>query len=179
MIATNKLPAMLSGLKLAIDVYYRDEHAKAVGLLFRDWTDDAPLDIKSVVVNAVLPYEPGNFYKRELPCILALLALFDMTTIDTLIVDGYVYLNDEGKPGLGAHLYETLRQKITVVGVAKTSFHDNARHVVTVTRQSKNPLFVSAVGTRVEVAAENVRRMHGSFRMPTLLKMLDQETRKA
>ena len=177
--ATNKLPAMLSGLKLAIDVYYRDEHAKAVGLLFRDWTDDAPLDIKSVVVNAVLPYEPGSFYKRELPCILALLALFDMTTIDTLIVDGYVYLNDDGKPGLGAHLYEALDQKITVVGVAKTSFHDNARHVVTVTRQSKNPLFVSAVGTRVEVAAEHVRRMHGAFRMPTLLKMLDQETRKA
>ncbi|SHI01484.1 Endonuclease V [Chryseolinea serpens] len=170
---------MLSGLKLAIDVYYRDEHAKAVGLQFRDWTDDAPLDIKSVVVNAVLPYEPGNFYKRELPCILALLALFDITTIDTLIVDGYVYLNDDGKPGLGAHLYEALDQKIAVVGVAKTSFHDNARHVVTVTRQSKNPLFVSAVGMRVEVAAENVRRMHGPFRMPTLLKMLDQETRKA
>ena len=37
--APNKLPAMLSGLKLAIDVYYRDEHAKAVGLLFRDWAE--------------------------------------------------------------------------------------------------------------------------------------------
>lgn len=176
--AANKLPAMISGLKLAIDVYYRDDHAKAVGLLFRDWTDDAPIDIKSVTINAVSPYEPGSFYKRELPCILALLALFDMAAVDTLIVDGYVYLDDDGKPGLGAHLYEALGQKIAVVGVAKTSFHGNSRHVVTVTRQSKNPLFVSAIGTRVEVASENVRRMHGPYRMPTLLKMLDQETRK-
>jgi len=170
---------MLSGLKLAIDVYYRDDHAKVVGLLFREWTDDVPLDIKSVTVDAVSPYEPGNFYKRELPCILALLALFDTATIDTLVVDGYVYLDDRGKPGLGAHLYKALDQKIAVVGVAKTSFHGNARHVVTVTRQSKNPLFVSAIGTRVEFASENVLRMHGPYRMPTLLKILDQETRKA
>ncbi|MBL0743492.1 endonuclease V [Chryseolinea lacunae] len=165
-------------MKLAIDVYYHNTTAKAVGVLFDDWQAATPTQIISTDVDDVADYEPGNFYKRELPCILKLLEQIDLTTLDVIVVDGYVHLNDDGKAGLGAHLFEALGGKIPVVGVAKTSFHNNTRNVVPVLRSSKNPLFVTAIGTALPAAAASVQNMHGPFRMPTLLKVLDQETRR-
>lgn len=165
-------------MKLAIDVYYRDTTAKAVGVLFDDWSAPTPTQVITVDVDNVAEYEPGNFYKRELPCILKLLEQIDLATLDVIVVDGYVHLDDEGKAGLGAHLFEALESKIPVVGVAKTSFHNNTRNVVAVVRASKNPLFVTAMGTELSAAATSVQNMHGPFRMPTLLKLLDQETRR-
>jgi hypothetical protein len=38
------------------------------------------------------------------------------------IVDGYVWLDDAGKPGLGAHLYQALGGRVAVLGVAETKF---------------------------------------------------------
>jgi deoxyribonuclease V len=64
-------------------------------------------------------YTSGEFYKRELPCILSLLGKNHFDNIEAIIVDGFVYLDDQNKLGLGGHLYERLPYKVPVIGVAK------------------------------------------------------------
>ena len=48
-------------------------------------------------------YVPGEFYKRELPCIIKLLDLVE-EHIDCIIIDGFVYLDGDTRPGLGKHI---------------------------------------------------------------------------
>lgn len=43
---------------------------------------------------------------------------------------------------------------------------------------SKNPLFVTALGGNLVDYAKKVANMDGDFRIPTLLKILDVETKK-
>ena len=88
-------------------------------------------------------------------------------------------LDDEGEKGLGGYLYEALNQKIPVIGVAKRSFRNLDKKVIPVKRgESKNPLFVTALGGDLVDYAEKVAQMDGAFRIPTLLKILDMETKK-
>jgi deoxyribonuclease V len=164
---------------LATDTYYHpDGTAKAVGVLFHDWTDAEPARVIEVNIPAVEDYEPGAFYKRELPCILAVLAACELVELDLIVIDGYVILNDSGKPGLGVYLYEALQRRIPVIGVAKTSFFENTVHVAEVLRgDSTKPLFVTSIGVDLNEAARAVQSMHGEFRMPYLLKLLDGVTR--
>lgn len=118
-----------------------------------------------------------EFYRRELPCILSLFHRIPETAT-TIIVDGFVFLDDEGKFGLGAHVYKALHAKIPIVGVAKTNFATIEKLKIPVFRgKSQNPLFVTAIGTDVSAAAEKVRNMYGELRIPTLLKKLDQLTK--
>lgn len=80
---------------------------------------------------------------------------------------------------MGAHLYEALEQKIPVVGVAKTTFHANSETVIPVIRgESSKPLYVSAIGISKEIVAEKIKAMHGEFRLPYLLKLMDQKTKE-
>src|SRR5262249_9722907 len=104
---------------VCVDVDYRDDRALAAGVLFRAWTDaDSALEVVHTIEQAE-PYVPGQFYKRELPCLLAVLA--EVTEpLDAIVIDGYVWLQDEQTPGLGGHLYEALGRKVPVIGVAKT-----------------------------------------------------------
>ncbi len=164
---------------IALDVHYRDGIAKAVALAFPGWQDQEPIRIQESVLTEVAPYEPGQFYKRELPCLLEVLSHFSTSEIDLLIVDGYVILDDEGTYGLGGYLFDAFDQQIPVIGVAKRSFKDNSRHVVEVYRgDSQNPLFISAVGVELALAAEWIKGMHGSYRLPDLLRILDQRTKR-
>jgi deoxyinosine 3'endonuclease (endonuclease V) len=166
-------------LKAAVDVYYKNYGAKAVCILFEHWKDTEASSTHVAYIDLVDNYEPGAFYKRELPCILKVLQQINLTLVDIIIVDGYVYLDDQGKYGLGKHLYEALNKKIPVIGVAKTRFHNNTGHVLEILRgESKNPLFISAIGLDVHLAASNILSMAGEYRTPTLLQYLDQKTRE-
>lgn len=163
---------------IAIDVYYYNDKAKAVGVLFEDWTSTAPAEVISAYITDIADYESGSFYKRELPCITELLKKVDINKIKCIVVDGYVFLNDEGKHGLGYYLYEYLGMEIPVVGVAKTSFYNNTVYVANAFRgESKTPLYITATGMDLTEAKNNVEKMYGEYRMPALLKMLDQQTR--
>lgn len=154
-----------------LDVYYRDAGACAAGVVFRDWSDASALDEETVQIADVQPYEPGQFYRRELPCLLAVLRV--LPPVDSVIIDGYVWLGSASKPGLGAHLYEALNRGASVIGVAKTKFRgaDQAREVSR--GSSKRPLFVTAAGMDADIAAELVGTMHGEFRIPSLLARVD------
>lgn len=162
---------------LAIDVYYYDDEAKVAGVLF-DWNDTQPQSTIIAQVSNVASYQPGQFYKRELPCILELLKQVDLETLSVILVDSHVYVSNEKAYGLGGHLWESLDGKLSVIGVAKRSFHETDQVTVPVVRgQSTNPLFVSAIGMDKEAAARLVEGMHGPYRMPDILKTLDQLSR--
>lgn len=124
-------------------------------------------------LEGVVPYESGKFYRRELPCLLRVLEDVRVPIL-AILIDGYVWLSDEGEPGLGAYLYEALGSSTPVIGVAKSRFL-TARSVTEVMRgRSMHPLYVTAVGIDGEEAAQHVRKMHGPFRVPTLIRKADQ-----
>ena len=163
---------------LALDVYYTEKGAKTVGIGFENWEDQSPSLTFTDQSSEIAEYESGEFYKRELPCILRLLDQIDLTQLSCMVIDGYVILNDTGKLGLGGHLYETLEHKIPIIGVAKTRFAQNERkHREVLRGESQKPLWVTAMGMELDEAAQKIRNMHGEYRMPTLLKHLDTLTK--
>jgi deoxyribonuclease V len=164
---------------LAIDVHYKEATAKAVGALILQWDDAEAHRYIIKYIDGVSAYEPGAFYKRELPCILEIIKDVDLQTISCIVVDGFVVLDDAGKPGLGAYVYESLQSQVPVIGVAKSNFHQNDRHVIPVLRgTSTKPLYVTAIGTDLQQAADHIKMMHGDHRLPTLLKELDRITKE-
>lgn len=94
---------------------------------------------------------------------------------DLVIVDSYVHLG--GHPGLGWHLWDVLERKVPIIGVAKTHFHLAPAEEV-LRGSSKHPLYVSAAGLDVKVAAACVLGMHGENRIPTMLKLVDAHSRE-
>jgi len=164
---------------IALDVAYHESQGYAVAIAFADWASDTVSAVHTATIEQVPAYEPGAFYKRELPCLLAVLAQVDLATVRGMVVDGYVTLGTEGRPGLGQYLYEALGGRIPVVGVAKTRFAGVAPQVVPVLRgQSQSPLYITGVGLPVTEAARLVAAMHGAYRFPTLLKQLDDLTKQ-
>ena len=100
-----------------VDVDYRPTGAVAAAIWFRGWATDV-VECQAVACFPVVAgYEPAAFYRRELPCLLGVLAKGPRA--DVVVVDGYVWLG-AGAMGLGAHLHETIGG--VVVGVAKTRF---------------------------------------------------------
>lgn len=158
---------------LAVDVYYKEDGTyRAVGIVFDDWRQDTT--DKIIVVEGETPgeYVPGQFYKRELPCILKVLE--KCPTEKTVIIDGFIDLKRDGSisPGLERHLLDE-RPDLTVVGVAKSKFAENQDISEEVYRgESRNPLWVQGIAGTV------IKDMHGPYRIPTILKILDQETKK-
>lgn len=164
---------------VAFDTQYTETHATTAALCFNAWADETASHCVLETLPNPAPYEPGSFYKRELPCILSLLKQLDLAIIGAIIIDGFVVLDDAGKPGLGAHLFAALGEKIPVVGVAKTGFKNNTKRVVEVYRgTSKRPLFVTASGMELQKAGAHIQQMHGPHRIPTLLKAVDAQARQ-
>lgn len=157
-----------------VDVDYRGSHAVAAGLWFTDWFTAAPVEQLHITLTNIAPYESGSFYRRELPCLLALLERGPRC--DVVIVDGYVWLADD-IPGLGAHLHSAVGG--IVIGVAKTRYAGNTDAIAVTRGSAKTPLFVSAIGITADEAATIIQKMHGPFRIPTLLKAVDGLARTA
>lgn len=171
--------------KVAIDCYYYETDCKAVGIVFDSFEDKTPIDIITKHVKCNEAYVPGQFYKRELPGIMAILEEVDLSTIDTIVIDGNVMLRDTNgvkKPGLGMKLYEKIHKdwpKIKVIGVAKKRFGttDSIAGIV-IRGNSKNPLYVTtSPNADLLRATSQIQGMHGKYRIPTLLKILDKETK--
>ncbi|KAF2510655.1 endonuclease V [Flavobacterium zhairuonense] len=164
---------------LAFDTYYYDNKAKTVCLEFTEWNQEKDFKIHTEIIDNVSEYIPGEFYKRELPCILSLLNNIDLKLVDVIIVDGFVYLDDDEKYGLGGHLYEKLDKKIPIIGVAKTNFASIEKDKKALFRgDSKKPLFVTSIGIDLEDAFQKIESMAGEFRIPTLLKEMDRLTKE-
>ncbi|MES2572546.1 MAG: endonuclease V [Verrucomicrobiota bacterium] len=161
-------------LFVCVDVDYRLSGAVAAGLWFRGWTASAVEHQAVASFDTVADYEPGAFYRRELPCLREVLARGPQAGV--VVVDGYVWVG-KGMPGLGAHLHSVIGG--VVVGVAKTRFTPATDALPICRGTSRTPLYVSAVGMDAGAAAASVAAMHGPHRIPTLLKLVDSLARSA
>lgn len=156
----------------ALDVDYRADCAVVACVTFADWA--APTPTATWTRRSDAPpqeYEPGAFYKRELPYLLDLLAEVQRSEAppEVLIVDGHVWLGPH-RPGLGWRLHEATGRE--VVGVAKQAFFGSPALPV-LRGESRQPLWVTTTGPDVQQAARRVQAMHGAWRVPTLLKLAD------
>jgi deoxyribonuclease V len=151
------------------DVQYRDPGAVAACVLAPSWDASTPSSEWTCVVQAVAPYEPGAFYRRELPCLLDVLGR--APALEAVVIDGYVWLDGLGTRGLGAHLSEALQ--VPVIGLAKTAYRGSTFARAVPRPGSVKPLFLTCIGLDVEEAAAQVAKLHGPHRLPTLLKRVD------
>ncbi len=164
---------------LAFDTYYFDNKAKTVCLSFEDWTASEDFKVYSEILEEIEDYTSGEFYKRELPCILSLLKTIDNSEIEAIIVDGFVFLDDDNKLGLGGYLYQKLDSKIPIIGVAKNNFATIEKQKRVLLRgESAKPLFITSIGIDLDLATSYIQSMAGVFRIPTLLKQLDTLTKE-
>jgi len=158
----------------AVDVHYHGNgRAQAAAVLFADYNACTPRRILSRLMAEPTGYVPGAFFQRELPCILALLDQLDRMPVE-MVIYGYVKLG--ARPGLGQHLFEALGRGIPVIGVAKSAFTGATAEKVFHGR-SQRPLFITAAGMPDAAAARNISQMHGPYRIPTLLRLVDQIAR--
>jgi deoxyribonuclease V len=158
----------------AVDVHYpASGGARAALVLAGDRAFAKILAQKTAFVPHAAPYRPGRFFERELPPLRAVLA--GVTGIELLVIDGYVDLAPDGRPGLGSHVHTELG--VPVIGVAKTPFAA-ATHAIPVVRgHATRPLYVTAAGIPTADAAEIVHDMSGRFRMPDALRRVDALSR--
>jgi deoxyribonuclease V len=158
--------------KLCVDVQYSDDSATVAGVLFRNWDDSIPMDELTISTSVPSGYEPGAFYKRELPCILELLSHLPHPP-ELIVIDGYVWLG-ASRPGLGHHLFAALGGATAVVGIAKNRFVGLGEVSEVLRGGSKRPLFVTTEGIDRDDVAGRIASMHGAYRIPTLIKRADQ-----
>jgi deoxyribonuclease V len=161
---------------LAVDVKYSENGATVAGVVFAEWRAKAPEMVVTSLVEVPAEYEPGQFYKRELPCILRLIDEHELHP-QCIVVDGFVYLDGHSRAGLGKQLYDALSGKVPVIGVAKKPFRGIGQEYEVYRGASKKPLYVTAVGIDLNRAKESIRSMHGNYRQPTLLKKADLVSR--
>ena len=155
---------------LAADVHYRRSGgARAAAVVAADAAFSEVLAERTTFLPDALPYQPGEFYLRELPPLRAVLD--GLSEMGLLVVDGYADLDPDGRPGLGARA--SAEFGIPVIGVAKSAFR-TATHAVPVLRgTSARPLFVTAAGMPRADAAHLVRHMAGRYRIPDALRRAD------
>jgi len=165
-----------------IDVGYTESESKpttavAACVVINEWRDASPASEYMVHLPEVQDYHPGEFYRRELPCIQAVLAQLSSPP-KYVVVDGYVWLDNENHPGLGAYLYQSLGNETPVVGVAKNPFKRSEFATELRRGNSVRPLYITSVGIPVAQAVINIAAMHGPHRFPAILKRVDHLSRR-
>ena len=172
---------------LALDSYYKDDVCNTSLIVFNE-KDDVTIYKDTIYTKVTSDYIPGEFYKRELPGIKKILKKFIeeqpelWDQIHAVIVDSYVTLKvgDKEWDGLGAYVHKFLykiEQPKIVYGVAKSKFGDCDKISDKVLRgKSKTPLYVQTTAAP-HVAAYQVAKMHGKYRIPTMLKEVDRLSR--
>lgn len=91
----------------AVDVFYDEQNnwARAACVVFTDPVSDAIAEEAIASVSPITAYAPGEFYRRELPCIEAVVGP-RLAGLELLVIDGYVFLSRDSKPGLGWHVHK-------------------------------------------------------------------------
>lgn len=97
-----------------------------------------------VTVAAVAAYKAGSCWERELPCLRAVPA--GVTGAELRVVDGYIDLDPNGQPRLGAYAHSAFG--VPMIRMAKSRFAaaTHAAPVVRDTSGATGPLYVTAAG---------------------------------
>lgn len=159
---------------LAIDVDYDNDTNEAwvSGVMFDDIAASTGTVYHSYL-EKVVEYIPGEFVKREMPCIQKIIAEHSLKP-SIIIVDGYCHF--DGQPRLGEHLHNAYPE-IAVIGVAKNPLKNKDEGYNVYRGDSARPLYVTASGMDSEEAKGLISNMHGKYRHPTILKLVDQMCR--
>ncbi|MCP3976025.1 MAG: endonuclease V [bacterium] len=155
------------------DVGYSDASARVGCVSLADFEDIVPNREWVVEVGPVGPYQPGQFWRRELTPLLR--GIDSATDLSICVIDAYVDLGEARMPGLGRILYETTG--IPVIGVAKSRYQDSPREYEIHRGSSRRPLHVSAAGFDQQEAKECIMRMAGTGRVPAMIRRADQLSR--
>lgn len=162
---------------LILDVHYQEYHDKTIAkvacIRFSGILQHHILNEYDITMDNVEPYQSGQFYKREMPCLLALLHQIQ-EPFDVIIIDGYVYLDGLQKAGLGKYLYDNLPIKKPIIGIAKNHFYDITADYAVYRGTSKHPLYVTTVDFDVETAKKLVKNLQGDFRIPNIVTQVDR-----
>ncbi len=162
-----------------LDVAYHDQDAVAAAIVTPGHDTGKIISSYTTVSRKVADYEPGFFYKRELPCLVSVLGKVK-EPLGLIFIDAHVWLSRR-YPGLGARLFDSLGRRVPVVGLAKSPFSQklDAKVVRKVFRgSSTRPLYVSAEGISLNTAASMVLRLHGRYRIPLAMKAAHQLAQK-
>lgn len=162
------------------DTYYFEDYAQTSCIGITSWTSEKADFELTESIREIEEYESGSFYKRELPCLKSIIEKIDLDPKnDILVVDGFVVLDDRGKLGLGGYLFEHLNAEVPVIGVAKNNFATiNSLKREVLRGESRKALYVTALGIDLDEASEKIQTMHGDFRIPTVLKLVDSRCRE-
>ncbi len=160
---------------LTFDVYYYEKFAHVAGILFECGKEEKTIKKYTKIVYEVNPYIPGEFYKRELPCILSLLKDIN-ETYDFILLDSYVYIKENHK-GLGAYLYEYLDKTIPIMGLAKNHFKDVENYRELERGKSKKKLYITSAGIDLDFSYNLIKNMEGQYRLPDIIKEVDKLSR--
>ena len=158
---------------LIVDVYYKKDKACVCAIEIESFENER---IKNRYISSCKDfnkYEPGKFYKRELPCILQILNRYKLNP-KIVIIDGYVYLDGYRKKGLGGYLYDELNKDVKIIGVAKSRYYLISDEFAIYRRNSKKPLYITSAGIEIEKAKNLIKNMRGDYRIPDLLKIADR-----
>ena len=83
-----------------LDVGYTDTAARAACVVIKNWRASRPAAEHVAKIHEVKDYQPGEFYRRELPCIQAVLDKLKHPPT-CIVVDGYVWLDEKSSPRIG------------------------------------------------------------------------------
>lgn len=156
------------------DVGYSDDGSVLVGCVsLAEFEDAAPRREWAVEAGPASPYQPGQFWKRELgPLLRGVQSAADWSVC---VIDAYVDLGETRTPGLGRFLHEATG--IPVIGVAKSRYAGTPRAYEIQHGSSRRPLFVSAAGLELDEAKKAIKRMAGPNRVPAMIRRADQLSR--
>jgi deoxyribonuclease V len=161
-----------------LDVAYSSTAAAVACVMIQRWDaqDANRIEVRRFD-NPPERYEPGAFYKRELPLLMSIIPEFE-DAIEVIVIDGYVWLGANSQPGLGGHLFSSLGRRIPVIGIAKTRYRNDTWSTPVLRGASRRPLFVTSAGIQTKTAAECICRMKGNHRIPTILALADRTARE-
>lgn len=178
---------------LITDVCYDEQNNSAHigGITFSDWTSDDVIDKFEIDKTGIdAEYIPGEFYKREMPCLIKLWNSIPedvKKNISTVIVDGFYDIWD-CRPGMGHHFKDWLSENgysnIEVVGIAKTKCRETNKFTLPVyrTKESKESKWRGAIwvngSNKNEDYVKRVMSMAGKFRIPSIVKKVDHVSRQ-
>ena len=162
---------------VTIDADYREalDKGHVAGIVSETPFDPLPLRTVTDIIGHIEAYQPGQFYRRELQCVDAVMKQLDGGQIEMILVDGYADFGTE-RAALGSYVYD--KYHLPVIGIAKNPFRGCVLKDTEVFRgDSRRPLFVTCRGIAPEDAKEIVRKMAGRYRIPDLVKLADKAAR--
>ena len=160
-----------------IDADYDEEQktGHAAGVVAESMTDEKAVKTVTAMVEGIGDYIPGQFYKRELKIVEAVISQLELKDIDLIVVDGYADSGTE-EHALGTYVYEKYNKP--VIGIAKNKYPRCTIENTEVYRgESKKPLYVTSKGISHEEAKSLVKAMAGEYRIPLLVKYADKLAR--